>query len=191
MAQRRNTSASPWEPAATEIRAASASRVGSRRRDILSKLRPVFERSFTLRAGPANERRPVAASPLTWLGHASFRLDSPGGKRVYVDPWLGNPKCPDSEKEPERIDVIALTHGHSDHVGETVELTKKFEPKAVVAMVELKGWLQGKGAKLDDLPGPNKGGTVDVDGLRFTLVNAFHSSSSDEGDYLGEAAGLV
>src|SRR5919201_1211222 len=68
----------------------------------------------------------MADVPVTWLGHASFRLDSPGGKRIYVDPWLSNPKCPDSEKEPERVDVIALTHGHSDHVGESVELTKRF-----------------------------------------------------------------
>jgi L-ascorbate metabolism protein UlaG (beta-lactamase superfamily) len=133
----------------------------------------------------------MADASLTWLGHASFRFDTPGGKRVYVDPWLSNPKCPESEKEPERIDVIALTHGHSDHVGETVELTKRFEPQAVVAIVELKGWLEKQGAKLDPLPGSNKGGTVDVDGVKFTLVNAFHSSSSNDGEYLGEAAGLV
>jgi L-ascorbate metabolism protein UlaG (beta-lactamase superfamily) len=133
----------------------------------------------------------MADASLTWLGHASFRLDTPGGKRVYVDPWLSNPKCPDSEKEPERIDVIAITHGHVDHVGETVELSKKFEPQAVIAMVELKGWLKDKGAKMDDLPGPNKGGTVDVDGVKFTLVNAFHSSGADDGAYTGEAAGLV
>ena len=62
---------------------------------------------------------------LTWLGHATFRFDTPGGKRVYVDPWLGNPKCPDSEKEPERVDLIAITHGHSDHVGNTLDLAKK------------------------------------------------------------------
>jgi L-ascorbate metabolism protein UlaG (beta-lactamase superfamily) len=133
----------------------------------------------------------MADAILTWLGHASFRLDTPGGKRVYIDPWLGNPKCPESEQEPERIDVIAITHGHGDHVGETVELTKKFEPTAVVAMVELKGWLKSKGAKVDELPGSNKGGTVTVDGLSFTLVNAFHSSASDDLDYLGEAAGIV
>ena len=59
----------------------------------------------------------MADASLTWLGHASFRLDSPGGKRIYVDPWLENPKCPDAEKEPERCDVIAVTHGHDDHVG--------------------------------------------------------------------------
>ena len=111
---------------------------------------------------------------VTWLGHASFRVDSPSGKRIYVDPWLDNPKCPDAEKEPERIDVIAITHGHGDHVGETVELSQKFSPQAVVALVELKGWLKDKGAKTDDIPGPNKGGTVAAEGIRFTLVNAFY-----------------
>src|SRR2546429_6930612 len=99
----------------------------------------------------------MADVPVTWLGHASLRLDTPGGKRVYVDPWLGNPKCPDSEKEPERVDVIALTHGHGDHVGETVELGKKFEPE-IVALVELKGWLGQQGANGGGGPRPNKGG---------------------------------
>jgi L-ascorbate metabolism protein UlaG (beta-lactamase superfamily) len=128
--------------------------------------------------------------PVTWLGHASFRLDTPEGKRIYVDPWLGNPKCPESEKEPERLDAIAITHGHDDHVGETVELTKKFKPE-VVAMIELKGWLGSQGAEVGESPGPNKGGTVEAAGAKFTLTNAFHSSSSDDGAYLGEAAGIV
>ena len=132
----------------------------------------------------------MAETTITWLGHASFRMDSPGGKRIYIDPWLGNPKCPDSEKEPERIDVIALTHGHGDHVGETVELSQQFSPE-IVALVELKGWLGGQGAKVGEMPGPNKGGTVEAAGVRFTLTNAFHSSSSEEGAYLGEPAGIV
>jgi L-ascorbate metabolism protein UlaG (beta-lactamase superfamily) len=127
---------------------------------------------------------------LTWLGHASFRVDSPGGKRIYVDPFLGNPKCPDSEKEPERIDVIALTHGHGDHVGETVELSKQFSPE-IVANVELKGWLGQQGAPVGEMPGSNKGGTVEAAGVKFTLVNAFHSSGTDDFTYLGEAAGIV
>ena len=132
----------------------------------------------------------MADVSVTWLGHASFRVDSPEGKRIYVDPWLGNPKCPDSEKEPERIDVIALTHGHGDHVGETVELAKKFEPE-VVANVELKGWLGEQGAPVGEVPGSNKGGTVEAAGVKFTLTNAFHSSAADDGTYLGEAAGIV
>jgi L-ascorbate metabolism protein UlaG (beta-lactamase superfamily) len=128
--------------------------------------------------------------PLTWLGHASFRFDTPGGKRVYVDPWLGNPKCPDTEKEPERIDLIALTHGHGDHVGETLELAKKHDC-AVVAMLELREWLGGQGLGESMEHGPNKGGTVDVDGVKVTLTDAKHSSSADDGSYVGEATGLV
>jgi L-ascorbate metabolism protein UlaG (beta-lactamase superfamily) len=127
---------------------------------------------------------------VTWLGHASFRVDSPGGKRIYIDPWLSNPKCPEGEKEPERVDVIALTHGHNDHVGETVELSKKFSPE-IVANVELKAWLGEQGAPVGDVPGSNKGGTVEAAGVKFTLVNAFHSSGAGDFTYLGEAAGIV
>ena len=128
---------------------------------------------------------------LTWLGHASFRIDTSGGKRVYVDPWFDNPKCPDSEKDPDRCDVIAVTHGHGDHVGSVVDLTKRHGPLPVVAMVELKAWLEKQGAQMDELPGPNKGGTVEAEGLKFTLTNAFHSSGTDDGSYGGEAAGIV
>jgi L-ascorbate metabolism protein UlaG (beta-lactamase superfamily) len=129
---------------------------------------------------------------LTWLGHAAFRLDTDGGKRIYVDPFLThNPKTPEAEKQPERVDVIALTHGHGDHVGDTVELSKRFPDAEIVAIVELKGWLGQQGANVGDLPGINKGGTQAIDGVRFTLTNAFHSSSSDDGAYLGEPAGIV
>jgi L-ascorbate metabolism protein UlaG (beta-lactamase superfamily) len=135
----------------------------------------------------------MASVPLTWLGHASFRFDSPGGKRIYVDPWLGNPKCPEQEKKPERCDLIALTHGHSDHVGETVELAKRFSCP-VIALVELRGWLSTQGLSEDMSESPNKGGTVERDGVKITLTDANHSSSAFEKGrflYLGEPAGLV
>jgi L-ascorbate metabolism protein UlaG (beta-lactamase superfamily) len=131
----------------------------------------------------------MAAASLTWLGHASFRLDTSGGKRVYIDPFLtGNPKCPESEQSPERVDVIAITHGHGDHVGDAVELAKKFSC-TVVAPVELADWLASQG--VENTRDPNKGGTVDVDGVRFTLTNAFHSSSNNDGAYMGEPCGIV
>jgi len=133
----------------------------------------------------------MADGSLTWLGHAAFRIDSPGGKRIYVDPFLnGNPKCPDNEREPERVDIVALTHGHSDHVGDTVALLKKHSA-TLIAQVELQGWIGGQGADVGEIPGINKGGSRTVDGIVFTLTNAFHSSSSDKGEYLGEACGLV
>jgi L-ascorbate metabolism protein UlaG (beta-lactamase superfamily) len=129
---------------------------------------------------------------VTWLGHAAFKIDTPGGKRIYVDPWLENPKCPDGEKEPERVDLIALTHGHGDHVGDTVDLAKRFGCP-VIAQVELRDWLGGQGApEHPTVPeGPNKGGTVEWDGVAVTLTDAKHSSSCPDGTYAGEAAGLV
>src|ERR1700688_2106353 len=128
---------------------------------------------------------------LTWLGHASFRLDTSGGKRVYIDPFLnGNPKCPENELEPERADIIALTHGHGDHVGDTVAIAQK-HGSTVVALVELAGWLGKNGVDEGKLRNPNKGGTEHVDGVKFTLVNAFHSGSAPDGSYAGEPSGLV
>jgi L-ascorbate metabolism protein UlaG (beta-lactamase superfamily) len=128
---------------------------------------------------------------LTWLGHGSFRLDSPGGKRVYLDPWLENPKCPDSERSPERVDVIAISHGHSDHIGSVVDLAGKHSP-AIVAIFDLVTWLESKG--VEGGSGMNKGGTQEVEGIKFTMTHALHSGGfMDEGrmTYLGDAAGYV
>ncbi len=139
---------------------------------------------------------------LTWLGHSAFRVDTPSGKRIYVDPFLnGNPKCPENEKEPERVDAIFITHGHNDHVGDTLELAKKFSCP-VVAPVELRDYLAMRGCEADGAHDPNKGGTVDVDGIKVTLVHAQHSSSfmteapagsATEWEivYTGEPCGLV
>jgi len=134
----------------------------------------------------------MAATSLTWLGHASFRFDSPGGKRIYVDPFLdGNPKCPENEQKPERVDVIAITHGHGDHLGDTVEIWNEHKP-TVVAPVELADWLVMKqGLSEDSVQDPNKGGTVDVEGVKITLTDANHSSSTNDGTYAGEPCGLV
>jgi L-ascorbate metabolism protein UlaG (beta-lactamase superfamily) len=136
----------------------------------------------------------MADVALTWLGHGGFRLDSPGGKRIYVDPWLENPKCPETEKQPERIDVLALTHGHGDHVGSAVELGRRHEPR-VVAIFELASWLEAQGVPNAGDLGMNKGGTVDVDGVRFTMTHALHSGGlvGDGGSilYLGDPVGFV
>ena len=135
----------------------------------------------------------MANGSLTWLGHASFRLDSPGGKRIYVDPWLENPKCPDGEKSPGQVDLIALTHGHDDHLGQTVELAQRFGCP-VVALVELRGWLSGQGLPEDSTEAGNKGGTIEKEGIKVTFTDARHSSSTfvdGEPVYLGEPAGLV
>jgi L-ascorbate metabolism protein UlaG (beta-lactamase superfamily) len=127
---------------------------------------------------------------LTWLGHATFRIDTSSGKRIYIDPFLtGNPKCPENELTPERVDIIALTHAHGDHLGDTVELAKK-HGCTVIAAVEFADWLQIK-HELKNVRDPNKGGTVEVDGITFTLTNAHHSSSNNQLEYMGEPCGIV
>ena len=84
---------------------------------------------------------------LTWLGHATFRVETPGSKIVIIDPWvMGNPKCPESEKKVKKVDILLCTHGHFDHIGDAVEIAKQHNP-AVVAIPELCHWLGSKGVK--------------------------------------------
>lgn len=130
------------------------------------------------------------ATTLTWLGHSAFRIDTESGTRIYIDPFLnGNPKCPEDEKDPDRADIIALTHAHGDHLGDTVDIAKK-HGSTVVAPVELADWLQIK-HELTNVRDPNKGGTVDVDGVTFTMTHAQHSSSNNQLEYMGEPCGIV
>jgi L-ascorbate metabolism protein UlaG (beta-lactamase superfamily) len=136
----------------------------------------------------------LADVTFTWLGHGSYRFDSADGKRIYVDPWLDNPKCPDEEKQPERCDVLAITHGHGDHTGSMLDVARAHSPK-VVAIFELATWLEAQGVPAASQFGMNKGGTVDVDGVKFTMTHAIHSSGfAQDGEtpvYLGDAAGYV
>jgi L-ascorbate metabolism protein UlaG (beta-lactamase superfamily) len=127
---------------------------------------------------------------LTWLGHASFRLDTSSGKRLYVDPWLSGPTTPEGERDPERADAIAVTHGHGDHASDVISLQQKLGCP-VVGMVELIAWFNKNGLDEDKLVPFNKGGTVEAGGFRITMTHAFHSSSTPDGAYAGEPAGFV
>ncbi|MQA72919.1 MAG: metal-dependent hydrolase [Solirubrobacterales bacterium] len=128
---------------------------------------------------------------LTWLGHGSFRLDSTEGVRIYVDPWLaGNPSCPEGEHDPERADVIVITHGHVDHVEDAIAVWEKHRP-TVIAQLEVRHWLERQGVEPDMSLAPNKGGTVTASGVGFTYTDARHSSSTPDGAYAGEACGVV
>jgi len=112
---------------------------------------------------------------ITWLGHATLQLTLSDGRVVLIDPWLtGNPSCPANLKKPTRCDMICLTHGHSDHIGDVAALVKAFNP-VVFGNYDLCTVLskQCGGGRFE---GMNTGGSLTVDGVRVTLTQAFHSS---------------
>jgi L-ascorbate metabolism protein UlaG (beta-lactamase superfamily) len=129
---------------------------------------------------------------LTWLGHATFRITTPGGKTLLVDPWvMGNPMCPKEERDVKSVDVMLCTHGHFDHIGDAVEIAKNCKP-IVVSIPELGHWLEKKGVK--QVSAMNKGGTQTVGDIKVTMVHADHSCGITDGDqivYGGEACGYV
>jgi L-ascorbate metabolism protein UlaG (beta-lactamase superfamily) len=134
-------------------------------------------------------------STLTWLGASCFRLETPAGKAIYVDPWLQNPNCPPDERTPRLVDVIAVTHGHYDHLGETVALAKRHGP-VLLAITELAQWLKGKDVGGSEVKPMNIGGSREVFDVRVSMVDARHSSSvwpigADSGEVVGSAAGFV
>lgn len=113
---------------------------------------------------------------ITWLGHASFQIISPEGKVVLIDPWLNeNPSAPYGADQIEQADIIALTHGHFDHIGDTVELAKRTGAK-VICIFEISQFLGDQGVSEEQIIGMNIGGTVEAEGIKFTMVHAIHSS---------------
>ena len=129
---------------------------------------------------------------LTWLGHATFLVETASGTRILIDPWvMGNPACPDDLKDPGPLDAILITHAHFDHIGDAVELGRS-SGAPLLSIPETSHWLGSKG--LENLVEFNKGGTVEVAGVRVHMTHAVHSCGIRDGDqilYGCEAAGYV
>lgn len=134
----------------------------------------------------------MRGNKITYLGHSTFTVTTPTGKVVLIDPWvMGNPACPEPLKNLNRLDVILITHGHSDHVGDLLALARAHKPQ-IVAIYETCLWLASKG--VGNAVPMNKGGTLKVAELEVTMVNAIHSNSfEDDGAlvYGGEPCGYV
>ena len=129
---------------------------------------------------------------ITWLGHATVLVQTSKGTNILVDPFIEhNPKYPRKFELPENIQYVLLTHGHGDHIADAVPIAKKHGSN-VVAIYELAAHVGKEGAK--NTTGMNIGGTVQLEDVAVTMVEAKHSSGvegKNGTEYAGVAAGFV
>jgi L-ascorbate metabolism protein UlaG (beta-lactamase superfamily) len=130
---------------------------------------------------------------ITYFGHSTFSLTTPSGQVALIDPFvMSNPVCPEALKQVPRLDVVFLSHAHSDHSADLLALAKQHKPK-IVAIFETCRWVEGKGFAEETRP-MSKGGSQQVGEFHVTMTHAFHSNSIDDGGkvvYAGEPAGLI
>ena len=129
---------------------------------------------------------------ITWLGHATVLIETAGGNRFLIDPFIAhNPKYPREYVLPGKIDYVLLTHGHGDHIGDAVPVAEK-HGSTVVAVFELASYMAGKGVR--QTIGMNLGGTVQLGDTAVTMVEAKHSAGAQDEKgthYTGVAAGYI
>jgi L-ascorbate metabolism protein UlaG (beta-lactamase superfamily) len=131
----------------------------------------------------------------TWYGHSCWEVRTPGGRTILLDPWFGNPRSPKPPDAVDTCDLMLVTHGHDDHFGDALPIASRTRP-TWPCIHELSLWLGRNYAHKDGLIGMNKGGTVEVHGIRVTMVHADHSAGdlyagAEAPLYLGEPVGLV
>jgi len=115
---------------------------------------------------------------ITWLGHATVLVQTASGTNILIDPFIAqNPKYPKHFKLPETIHYVLLTHGHSDHISDVVPVAARHD-STVVAIYELAAYVAAKGVARTI--GMNLGGTVQLDGVAVTMVEAKHSSGAED-----------
>jgi L-ascorbate metabolism protein UlaG (beta-lactamase superfamily) len=129
---------------------------------------------------------------ITWLGHATVLVQTAAGTNILIDPFIAqNPKYPKDFSLPSKIQYILLTHGHGDHISDAVPVAQK-HGSTVVAIYELAAYISGKGVA--DTIGMNLGGTVQLDDVAATMVEAKHSAAAQDehGTHdVGVAAGYI
>lgn len=133
--------------------------------------------------------------PLKYLGHSAIEIVTAQNKVILIDPWLkGNPSCPPSLHNPEKVDLIVLSHGHSDHTDGVVELAIRTKAR-VCAIWELAHLLIADGLPAQQIIAMNKGGSFIEQGLEIALTDAKHSSSYTDKKglvhYAGEPCGII
>ena len=132
----------------------------------------------------------------TWYGHSCFEVRTPGGKVILLDPFFRNPRSPRTADSIDRCDLMLVTHGHFDHMGDAVALASRLRP-TWPCMHEMSLWLSRRlPGGSDAVIGMNKGGTVEAHGIKVTMTSAEHSAGdwnagAETTLYLGAPAGFV
>lgn len=113
---------------------------------------------------------------ITWLGHAAFQITTSEERVILIDPWISeNPSSPMCIEEVKHPHLILITHDHFDHIGDLSSLSVHAK---TIGQVELIKYVKEEYGLTDEgTIGMNTGGTVEVDGISITMVQAFHSSS--------------
>lgn len=128
------------------------------------------------------------AFKVTWLGHGSFELDIDDTK-ILLDPYLtDNPAASASADSFEKVDYILVSHGHGDHIGDTIDIAKR-TGAMVIANAEISGWLRGQG--LDNVHAQHIGGGYQHHFGYVKLTIAHHGSGLPDGSYGGNPAGFL
>ena len=126
---------------------------------------------------------------LTWYGHAAFGVETDKAK-ILIDPFFtGNPVSPEDNRADAIADIthIALTHGHGDHIGDTLDIAAKTSA-TVIGNYDLIQWLQAQGLEKADFG--NTGGTLQHEGFSVTFVQAFHSSATVDENGVAHSLGM-
>jgi L-ascorbate metabolism protein UlaG (beta-lactamase superfamily) len=123
---------------------------------------------------------------LTYHGHSAFELKA-GNHNIIIDPFINGNKNAKVKSADIKADYIVLTHAHGDHLGDTLEIAKN-NNATVIAVNELANYLDGKGLKVHNM---HIGGGYNFPFGRLKFTIAHHGSSSPEGLYMGEPAGVV
>jgi L-ascorbate metabolism protein UlaG (beta-lactamase superfamily) len=141
----------------------------------------------------------AGSTEITWYGHSAFKVVTPGGKVLLIDPWLANPANPRGKEllaGLDKADQILLTHAHGDHIGNTVEIARRTGARLVASndlMKAMVRYADFPATQADPSGTGNFGGTVTLLGgeVKVTFVHAVHSSALEYDDKSGVPKSLA
>ena len=113
---------------------------------------------------------------ITYYGHSTFEINTTEDKTIFIDPWIkDNPMCPDELKDVKKADIIAVTHGHFDHMSDVIPLAQN-HGSTVISNFEMCGWFGANG--VENCSPMNKGGTQEVNSIKFNRMALLYTEGN-------------